>query len=175
MHTGKGIENNIKKWRHDLSKMTEVRYCRKKLGEEEKERMDRSYGLSEKGTTHIINFLKQRITTGGAKIRRYNQRNPVPTEQHVLHPKLKQHLQECVNAGVVPTWMTEGRTVLIMKDKNKGTVEGNYRPNTFLALMWKLLPTTFSEAMYGDLSYQELLPNEDKGCRKNSRGTMTNF
>ena len=28
-----------------------------------------------------------------------------------LHPKLKQHLQECVNAGAVPTWMTEGRTV----------------------------------------------------------------
>ena len=36
-----------------------------------------------------------------------------------LHPKLKQNLQECVNAGQVPTWMTEGRTVLIMKDKTK--------------------------------------------------------
>ena len=38
-----------------------------------------------------------------------------------LHPKLKQHLHECVNAGQTPTWMTEGRTVLIMKDKSKGT------------------------------------------------------
>ena len=37
-----------------------------------------------------------------------------------LHPELKQHLQECVNAGAVP-WLTEGRTVLIMKDKSKGT------------------------------------------------------
>ena len=27
--------------------MTEVRYCRTKLGEEERERMDRSYGLSD--------------------------------------------------------------------------------------------------------------------------------
>ena len=43
-----------------------------------------------------------------------------------LHSKLTQHLQECVNAGQVPTWMTEGHTVLIMKDKNKGTVVGNY-------------------------------------------------
>ena len=34
------IENNIKKWRQDLSKMTEVLYCRIKLGEEERERMD---------------------------------------------------------------------------------------------------------------------------------------
>ena len=33
-------ENNIKKWRQDLSKMTEVRYCRTKLGEEERERKE---------------------------------------------------------------------------------------------------------------------------------------
>ena len=37
--------------------MTEVRYCRTKLGEEERERMD------------------QRITTAEGKIRRYSQRN----------------------------------------------------------------------------------------------------
>ena len=37
------------------------------------------------------------------------------------HSKLKQHLQECVNDGAVSTWMT-GRTVLVMKDKSKGTV-----------------------------------------------------
>ena len=49
--------------------------------------------------------------------------------------QLKHHLQECVNAGAVPTWMTEGRTVLIMKDKNKGTVVGNYRPIACLPLM----------------------------------------
>ena len=38
------IENNRKKWRQDLSKMTEVRYCRTKLGEVERESIDRSYG-----------------------------------------------------------------------------------------------------------------------------------
>ena len=37
--------------------------------------MDRSYGLSDKGTNHAINVLKQRITTDGAKIHRYYQRN----------------------------------------------------------------------------------------------------
>ena len=81
-----------------------------------------------------------------------------------LHPKLKKHLQECVNAGAVPTWMTEGLTVLT----SKGTVLGNYRPIACLPLMWKLLTSKFSEAMYGHLSCQELLPNEQKGCRKNS-------
>ena len=43
-----------------------------------------------------------------------------------LHPKLKHLLQDCVNAGAVPTWMI-GRTVLIMKDKCQGTLVGNYR------------------------------------------------
>ena len=47
-----------------------------------------------------------------------------------LHPKLIQHLLECLNAGAVPTWMTEGWTVLIMKDKSKGIVVGNYRLET---------------------------------------------
>ena len=79
--------------------------------------------------------------------------------------------QECVHAGAVPTWMTEGRTVLIMKDKSKGTVVGNYRPIDCLPLMWTLSTSILSEAMYGHLSCQELLPNEQKGCRKNSRGT----
>ena len=86
-----------------------------------------------------------------------------------LHPKLKQHLQECVNDGSVHTWMTEGCTVLIMKDKSKGTVVGNYRPIDCLPLMWKLLTSIFSEAIYGHFSCQELLSNEQKGCRKNSR------
>ena len=54
--------------------MTEVRYYRTKL-DEERERMDRSYGLSEKGTIHVINVLKQRITTAGAMIQRYKQTN----------------------------------------------------------------------------------------------------
>ena len=88
-----------------------------------------------------------------------------------LHPKLEQHLQECVNTGQVPTRMTEGRTVFIMKDKSKGTVVGNYRQIACLPLMWKLLTSIFSEAMFGHLNCQELLPNEQKGCRKNSRGT----
>ena len=32
-----------------------------------------------------------------------------------------------MNAGAVPTWMTEG-CIVLMKDKRKGNVVGNYRP-----------------------------------------------
>ena len=82
-----------------------------------------------------------------------------------------QHLQEYVNAGQVPTWITEGRTVLIMKDKSKGTVVGNYRPIACLPLMWKLLTIIFSEAMYGHLSSQELLSNEQSDPEELSKKT----
>merc|ERR1711911_225066 len=37
--------------------------------------------------------------------------------------------------------------------------------------MWKLLTGIFSEKMYQHLEEKELLPDEQKGCRKNSRGT----
>ena len=54
-----------------------------------------------------------------------------------------------------------GRTVFIMKDMSKGRVVGNCRPIAGHPLMWK----------HGHLSRQALLPNEQKGCRKNCRGT----
>ena len=102
------------------------------------------------------------MLTGGVRIKKATS----------LHPKLKQHLQECVSSGAVPTWMTEGWTVLIMKDRSKGTVVGNYRPIACLPLiMWKLLTSIYSETIYGHLNCQELLQNEQKGCRTNSRGT----
>ena len=44
--------------------------------------MDRSYGLSDKGTIHVINFLKQRITMSKDPL--IQPKEPtVPPEQHV--------------------------------------------------------------------------------------------
>ena len=43
--------------------------------------------------------------------------------------------------------MTEGRTVLIVKDNSKGTVVGDYRPIGCLPLMWKLLTSMSLEAL----------------------------
>ena len=51
------IENNIKKRIQALSKMTEVRYCRTKLGEEERERMNRGYGLSDNLNLNAGNLI----------------------------------------------------------------------------------------------------------------------
>ena len=40
--------------------------------------------------------------------------------------------------------MVRGRTVLIQKDPAKGAQASNYRPITFLPMMWKLLTEIIS-------------------------------
>ena len=88
-----------------------------------------------------------------------------------LHPVMAGKLQLCLENGKVPLWMVKGRTVLIQKDPSKGTVASNYRPIACLPIMWKLLTGMFAESIYDHLDDQKLLPEEQKGCRKQSRGT----
>ena len=71
----------------------------------------------------------------------------------------------------VPSWMTQGRTVLCQKDHSKGNAVDNYRPISCLPLMWKLLTGVIAESMYEYLERNNILPEEQKGCRRKSRGT----
>ena len=88
-----------------------------------------------------------------------------------LHERVRTQLKECLDSGFVPSWLTKGRTALLQKDKSKGNVASNYRPITCLPLMWKLLTGVIADQIYGHLEQQKLLPEEQKGCRKRSRGT----
>ena len=56
-----------------------------------------------------------------------------------LHEKVRFQLNQCLDGGFVPSWLTRGRTSLLQTDKSKGNVASIYRPTTFLPLMWKLL------------------------------------
>ena len=58
-----------------------------------------------------------------------------------------------------------------MKDPSKGGAVTNYRPITCLPLLWKLFTSLISEEIYKHLETNHLLPEEQKGCRKRSRGT----
>ena len=67
--------------------------------------------------------------------------------------------------------MTKGRTVLLQKDIDQGNEPSNYRPITCLPLAWKILTGVIADDMYSFLEGRKLLPEEQKGCRKRSRGT----
>ena len=88
-----------------------------------------------------------------------------------LHKTICSQLNQCLTDNSIPPWMTVGRTVLLMKDPAKGNEVGSYRPIACLNIIWKILTGVFSEKTYEHLNGNNLLPVEQKGCRKSSRGT----
>ena len=67
--------------------------------------------------------------------------------------------------------MARNRTVLIQKDVRKGNAVGNYRPIACLTLLLKLFIGIINEKVYDLLNQQNLPPEEQKGCRRITRGT----
>ena len=88
-----------------------------------------------------------------------------------LHERVRLQLKECLDSGFVPSWLTRGRISLLQKDKSKGNVAGSYRPITCLPLMWELLTDVIADQLCAYLDQEKLLPEEQKGYRKGSRGT----
>ena len=54
-----------------MSRVEEVRRGKGELSRKERMRMDRAYGLTEKGTLCVREFLKSKIHSGSTKIRRF--------------------------------------------------------------------------------------------------------
>ena len=80
-------------------------------------------------------------------------------------------MNRCLQDAQAPDWMTKGKTTLIQKDTSKGTAPNNYRPINCLPMMRKILIAQIREKIYYSLISRGLFPNEQKGCRKGSRGT----
>ena len=62
-----------------------------------------------------------------------------------VHEVLGTVLNECTEVRDVPRWLIKERTILLMKDSNKGTAAENYKPIACLNLIWKLLTGVISE------------------------------
>ena len=78
-------------------------------------------------------------------------------------------LDECLHLQWVPGCLTKRKPVLIINDQDPAVT--NFRPITSLPLMWKLLTAILGEELCGHLEKKSLLPDERKGCRRNSRDT----
>ena len=124
-----------------------------------------------------INITVEDIGIGVSKIANWKEAGPDLVQGYWskklpgLHPRLQLHLQECVNQGNVPERMVRRRTVLIQKDPTKGIQANNYRLIACLPIMWKLLTGIMGEKLYQHLERNGLPADEQKGCRKGSRGT----
>ena len=58
-----------------------------------------------------------------------------------------------------------------MKNKENGTISNNYRPITYLPTTFKLMTVIIAESMLNHLENNGLIPDEQKGNRRKSRGT----
>ena len=76
------------------------------------------------------------------------------TNSSSLHDRVRLQLKECLDKGFVPSWLTS----LLQKDKNKSKLASNYRPITFLPLMWNLLTGVIADQIYKHLDQERLLP-----------------
>ena len=90
----------------------------------------------------------------------------------VVHERIATQMDEMINNGMdIPKWMTTGKTIFCQKDLSKGNAVDNYRPISCFPLMWKLMTGIIANSVYEYLEMYKLLPVEQKGCRRSSRGT----
>ena len=71
----------------------------------------------------------------------------------------------------IPKWMSTEKMILCQEDLGKGKAVDNSRPISCLPLMWKVMTGIIANSVYEYLEMNNLLPVEQKGCRRNSRGT----
>ena len=88
-----------------------------------------------------------------------------------IHEGLALEMNRCLQEAQVSDWMMKGETTLIQKDPSKWTAPNNYRRITCLPIMRKLLTAQIIEDVYYSLISCRQFPEEQKGCRKVSRGT----
>eukprot|EP00795_Rhopilema_esculentum_P003517 gene3517-biopygen1669 len=146
------IENKTKEpwWKRRISEsINELRKHinileREKRGEVSKKgkyhQLSKKYNITRKGISTVIEELKQRMQAKAFKLRR--------------NTLVDDHRQNCA----------------MSKGSKNGNAVDNYRPISCLPLMWKLLTGIISGNVYTFLDENEMLPEEQKGCKRNSRG-----
>ena len=68
------IQVNIAEWRKDISILNERRKGTFEFEKKDLDGMERKYKLSDVGKFQVINILKEKISTGDTKIKRYEER-----------------------------------------------------------------------------------------------------
>ena len=133
----------------------------------------------------MVNLEQQNVVINEEKVKKHCRKMPnwkAPghdgvqgfwiTRLNKIHGRIAAQLNEILEGTKeIPAWMTYGRTVLCQKDAAKGNSVENFRPITCLPLMWKLLTGIVSEDIYCFMENENLFPEEQKGCRRKSRGT----
>ena len=88
------------------------------------------------------------------------------------HDRLATKRNKIIQKTEISEWTTKGETTLIQKDHLKGSAPNNYRPITYLRMMWKILMVQIREKIYYSLISCGIFPEEQKGCRRVTKDTV---
>ena len=73
------------------------------------------------------------------------------------------------NRAEMLEWLTDSLTILLLKTGETKNPK-NYRPITRIPTMYKVLTSILANRTYTFLSAHQLLPSEQKGCKRESYG-----
>ena len=73
------------------------------------------------------------------------------------------------NRAEMLEWLTDSLTILLLKTEETKNPK-NYRPITRIPTMYKVLTFILANRTYTFLSAHQLLPSEQKGCKRESYG-----
>ena len=120
-----------------------------------------------------INITPQMIKQQVKKISNWKSRGPDRVQGYwlrkltTLHESTARQMDNTINNREgIPKWMTLVKTVLCQKVPSKGYAVDNYRPISYLILMWKLMDGTTAESVYNILDVNDKLPVKQKRCRE---------
>ena len=86
-----------------------------------------------------------------------------------LHSRLAKQMNQLIQNGNHPKWLTQGRTTLLIKDPQQGAIPKNYRPITCLPTTWKLFSGIIAQKIQQHMN--GYMHETQKGIGNKSRGT----
>lgn len=115
---------------------------------------------------HIIKKTHNWKATGSDKIHNYWYKKFT-----YLHPYLQIHINSFIKEPeTMPSYITLGVTYMLPKDKTETSNPSKYRPITCLQNIYKIITSCISELIYRHANTNQLLAEEQKGCRRYSQG-----
>ncbi|PZC80738.1 hypothetical protein B5X24_HaOG213962 [Helicoverpa armigera] len=112
--------------------------------------INKAHNWKSPGTDHIHNYYYKKLTS--------------------LHPFIYNHINDFIkHPQNIPEFITQGLTYMLPKDSDY-TNPAKYRPITCLQTIYKLTTGCIAEVIYKHTVQNNILAEEQKGCRKHSQG-----
>ena len=123
-----GGRGEFRKWRKDVSRLNEGRKRTFEFEKKDLDRMERKYRLSDVGNVQVIDMLKEKISAGATKIRRYEERELHYHQNTLFATNQKQFYQELDGRSNIPNKAPDAQEASEFWS-NIWSIPGNFNEN----------------------------------------------